>query len=129
MSMGFLSKGRHVLLDIVGWKEEQDFSADDLLALMRDVAEAAGVNVVHEHLVHFDGSVSPKGFASVLLIDESHISAHCYSEDGLLAMDIFTCGEHDPDTIADNLLAYMMAAAPTLECVNRQSHSRFLDRE
>ena len=70
MSMGFLSKGRHVLLDIVGWKEEQDFSADDLLALMRDVAEAAGVNVVHEHLVHFDGSVSPKGFASVLLIDE-----------------------------------------------------------
>lgn len=127
--MGFLSKGRLVLLDIVGWQDDQDFSAEDLLQSMRAVAEAAGIRIVHEHLVHFDGSVSPKGFAAILLIDESHISAHCYSEQGLLAMDIFTCGEHDPDTIADNMLAVMFSAAPTLECVNRQSHSRFLDRE
>jgi S-adenosylmethionine/arginine decarboxylase-like enzyme len=31
------------------------------------------------HIEVFDGKGSPPGFASVVLLDESHISAHMYS--------------------------------------------------
>ena len=54
-----------------------------------------GINVVHKKLIVFEQSVnapSPPGFTSVMLLDESHASAHCYSEMGLLAIDCFTCG-------------------------------------
>jgi S-adenosylmethionine/arginine decarboxylase-like enzyme len=39
----------------------------------------------------------------MVLLDESHCSAHAYSDEGLLALDIFTCGNTDPRDV----LAYM----------------------
>lgn len=127
--MDITARGKHVLLDFIGWNPEQSLSAADLLSLMRAVAEAAGVRILHEKLVEFDGSVSPEGFASVLLIDESHITAHCYSTQGLLAIDVFTCGDHDPEHIADELLIQFDKRAPELQCIERQSHLRFIERE
>ena len=39
----------------------------------------------------------------MILLDESHCSAHSYADLGLVALDIFTCGDTDPKTV----LAYM----------------------
>lgn len=60
------------------------------------------INVVFKKLVVFEDcsrdletrikASSPPGFTSVILLDESHATAHCYSEMGLLAIDCFTCG-------------------------------------
>ena len=30
------------------------------------------------------------------MLDESHCSAHSYADDGMIAMDVFTCGKTDP---------------------------------
>ena len=35
----------------------------------------------------------------MILLDESHCSAHSYADLGLIALDIFTCGETDPSDI------------------------------
>lgn len=56
-----------------------------------DSLKKYNINIVHKHIEFFDGSNSPPGFTSVFLIDESHVSAHCYSDTSLLALDIFTC--------------------------------------
>ena len=57
---------------------------------------------------------SPPGFAAVVLIDESHVTAHCYSERGILAIDVFTCGKHDPDILADSTIVPWFQEIPIL---------------
>jgi S-adenosylmethionine decarboxylase len=37
------------------------------------------------------------------MLDESHCSVHTYAELGLLAMDIFTCGDTDPKRIWERI--------------------------
>lgn len=87
-------RGHHVLLDYV---IDTLPAADELAAWLMNVLETAiraqSINIVHQHCEVFDGSASPPGFAAVLLLDESHCSAHCYSELGMLAIDVFSCGQ------------------------------------
>ena len=68
---------------------------------MERAVDASGARRVHSHNEEFDGTLSPPGFASVVLLDESHVSAHCYSETGLLAIDAFSCGNTDPARIIE----------------------------
>ena len=35
----------------------------------------------------------------MILLDESHCSAHCYADLGLIALDVFTCGDTDPNEV------------------------------
>ena len=74
----------------------------------------------------FDGEVSPPGFAAVVLIDESHVSAHCYSDRGWLAIDAFTCGDHDPEKIVENIHENLISINPNIRQMRRDSVKRFL---
>jgi S-adenosylmethionine decarboxylase len=62
---------------------------------MARAAELAGAQVLCQVRYKF-GHDSPPGFAAVVLLDESHCSAHSYADLGLVAMDVFTCGHTDP---------------------------------
>jgi len=66
-----------------------------VLNVMARSAERAGATVVSQVRYKF-GSDSPPGFAAVVLLDESHCSAHTYADLGLIAMDVFTCGNTNP---------------------------------
>ena len=66
-----------------------------VLDVMARSAERAGATVVSQVRYKF-GSDSPPGFTAVVLLDESHCSAHAYADLGLIAMDVFTCGNTDP---------------------------------
>jgi S-adenosylmethionine decarboxylase len=117
--------GAHVLLDYVDYVSPVKEDGEWVLAVLRDSARKLGVLEVHSHVESFDGSSSPPGFASVVLIDESHLSAHCYSDRGLLAIDIFTCGNHDPDSLADLIHKKLVSEIPTLRIVFRHRIERF----
>lgn len=119
------SVGSHVLLDYTDYISPKDDDASWILCLLRDSVRDSGVREVHSHVEIFDGSKSPPGFASVVLIDESHVSAHCYSERGLLAVDVFTCGENDADSLADLLHDRLVSEIPTLRLVFRERVERF----
>ena len=100
-------RGNHKVIDVTnavipGGFEEIDREGRRLLDAMAGAARDAGANVLMTHIEVFDGTdvtkagaKSPPGFASVVLLDESHLSAHCYASTGLLAIDAFTCGS-DP---------------------------------
>jgi len=62
---------------------------------MARAAEKAGATVISQVRYKF-GEDSPPGFAAVVLLDESHCSAHSYADLGLIAIDVFTCGQTDP---------------------------------
>ena len=122
---GTEARGGHVVLDYIGYSPPVDGDGDWMLQLLRGCVQRAGVREVHSHVAQFDGTESPPGFAAVVLIDESHVSAHCYSESGLLAIDIFTCGESDPVALADDIHREGVGAVPEIELAGRKMLDRF----
>ena len=119
------SAGAHVLMDYVDYASPCDDDAPWILDLMRGCVIECGIKEVHSHVESFDGKQSPPGFAAVVLIDESHVTAHCYSERGILAGDVFTCGTHDPDVLADSIHNAMSSEIPGLRIVSRERVERF----
>ena len=119
------SRGGHVVLDYTGYSSPVDDDGEWMLQVLRDCVRRAGIKEVHAHVAQFDGSESPPGFAAVVLIDESHVSAHCYSESGLLAVDIFTCGGSDPELLADEIHSIVVDAVPGLALSGREHLDRF----
>jgi S-adenosylmethionine decarboxylase len=61
-------------------------------------ATRAGATVISQVRYHFGHNSAP-GFTAMCLLDESHCSAHCYADLGLIALDVFTCGETDPNDV------------------------------
>jgi len=102
---------------------------DWMLALMEKAVDASGARRVHSHIENFDGTVSPRGFASVVLLDESHVSAHCYSDTGLLAVDAFSCGSTDPARIIEVIESELRKAFPEMEISRRKRVERFLTEQ
>ncbi len=90
-----MGRGRHLLVDC--WNVSRETCLDDkrFLEAMARGAERAGANVISQVRYRF-GHNSPPGFTAMVLLDESHVSAHSYADDGLVALDVFTCGETRP---------------------------------
>ena len=53
------------------------------------------------------------------MLDESHCSVHTYADLGLLAMDIFTCGDTNPMEIWENLSRKLGIDRADLRMVSR----------
>lgn len=89
------SKGLHTLIDITGFYVRKPFLYQRCLS-MKDRFEMICNNnhlrvVGSGHKVFDNETVSPPGWTMFLMLDESHISTHCYTDQGKMALDIFTC--------------------------------------
>ena len=82
--------GTHVLVDYTNFFPNVENIGNWMLSLMERVIDESTANRVHSYVAHFDGESSPLGFAAVVLLDESHLTAHCYSDRGWLSIDCFT---------------------------------------
>jgi S-adenosylmethionine decarboxylase len=121
-------KGTHIVADFI-WNTKVDKINYVVLAyrvfdIMKKAIERSGMKNVHEKLVVLDGD-TPEGFTSVILLDESHITSHCYSNEGLLAIDIFTCGSCDTAKVMDFVQNELLSIFQTLKCVYRDKYKRF----
>jgi len=119
------SAGSHVLLDYINYQRGELGDGKWVLSVLRECVKESGVREVHSHVEIFDGEESPPGFAAVVLIDESHVTAHCYSERGLLAIDVFTCGDSDAGEVADMINDVLVSENPDLRRVFTKSVERF----
>ena len=119
------AKGRHITLDYSGFTGDGKW----VLTVLRSAVSRSSAREVHAHVAEFDGEQSPTGFAAVVLIDESHVSAHCYAEEGILAVDCFTCGGIDPTEIADDIHEQLSGAIPTINLIQRTELDRFIMEE
>ncbi|MBN2311494.1 MAG: adenosylmethionine decarboxylase [Candidatus Hydrogenedentes bacterium] len=90
-----MHKGKHLLIDCRHVARELCLDDKRMLQVMARAAERAGSTVISQIRYKF-GSDSPPGFAALVMLDESHCSAHTYADLGLVAMDIFTCGTTEP---------------------------------
>ena len=118
-----MTNGAHIMLDCTG---AIGIEGAWMLSLMETAVDSSGARRVHSHNEDFDGSVSPPGFAAVVLLDESHVSAHCYSESGLLAIDAFSCGNTDPARIIEIIEKTLKEEYPRMTINRRKRIERFL---
>ncbi len=120
------SRGVHIFMDYINYNSPVINDGKWMLKALRSCVKKAGVKEVHSHVVEFDGKESPPGFAAVVLVDESHVTAHCYSEIGLLAIDVFTCGKNDPKIIVDELKLILSKSVEGISLVREEAVDRFL---
>lgn len=87
--------GRHLLVEL--WGASNLDSPELIDQALCKAAVAAGATVLHSHMHHF----SPyAGVSGVVVLAESHISIHTWPERDYAAIDVFMCGDCDPnDTI------------------------------
>ena len=90
-----LYKGKHLLIDCCGVSRELCLDDQRLLEAMASAATACGATVISQIRYRF-GSDSPPGCTAIVMLDESHCSVHTYADQGLIAMDVFTCGNTNP---------------------------------
>ena len=119
------SRGSHIFLDYLNYSCPIKDEGDWILSLMRDCVRESGIREVHSHVEVFDGSESPPGFAAVVLIDQSHVTAHCYSDEGLLAIDVFTCGNHDPEHVVELIHEGLISEIEGVMLVRKERVRRF----
>ena len=98
------SQGKHIFLDCTEFFPTSSFDGNDMLELMQRAVGKSDAKEVHAHVELFDGSTSPPGFAAVVLLDESLVSAHCYSDRGLLAMLLRAEGQTQRPSLRSCLL-------------------------
>jgi len=98
-------RGIHTIIDFSNFfirPKNLHAACNNLLTSYKFFANKNNLNVVGQNHKVFDNTIkSPNGFTLVLLLDESHISTHVYTDIGLLALDIFTCAgnpEHHINT-------------------------------
>ena len=120
-----MSRGKQICVDYVKCDFNDIRNGQWMLELMRHAVKNANVREVHSHVEEFDGSESPPGFAAVVLLDESHVSAHCYYENGLLAIDAFTCGIGDPSVIIDLIHERLISEMKDIKEMGRNEIKRF----
>lgn len=97
-----MHKGHHLLIDCRQVSRELCLNDELLLETMVEAARSAGATVISQIRYRF-GEGSPDGCTAIVMLDESHCSAHTYADLGLVAMDIFTCGGTDPKQIWGNI--------------------------
>ena len=95
-----MEKGHHILIDCRNVPRDVCLDDGKMLEVMARSAAKAGMHVISQVRYHFGHNSAP-GFTCVCLLDESHVSAHTYADLGLIALDVFTCGQTDPAKILD----------------------------
>lgn len=83
--------GTHLLIDLY-----EGHHLDDLAyvrEVMLEAANATGANILNDNFHDFDGD----GVTGVVSLSESHTSIHTWPRAGYAVLDIFTCGDCDPN--------------------------------
>ncbi len=89
---GVRCAGAHLIVDVYGGNRLDEI--EHIEETLRRCVEVAGATLLHIHLHHFDENF---GVSGVAVLAESHISIHSWPEHNYAALDIFMCGDTQPE--------------------------------
>lgn len=113
--------GRHILLDLYDCPVAILGNVDLLQNVLVQAANAANATIVFQHFHHFGEN---GGVTGVLLLAESHISIHTWTEYAFAAADIFVCGNRANAQLASRVLIDGLQAK-SFDCWNQNRGQMF----
>jgi S-adenosylmethionine decarboxylase len=121
--------GKQVTMDIKNFFVDAKIGGQFIFELMKKSLKLGTCREVHSKLVILGKDQSPpseEGWTSIILVDESHLSAHCYSDRGIVSLDTFTCGSGtDPEKLAAFILEEIKKEYPDIVLVEKNVINRF----
>jgi len=108
---GIKYAGRHLIIDLWGASHLDNLPLVE--KTLQDVVVACGATLLHIHLHHFTPN---GGISGVAVLAESHISIHTWPERQYAALDVFMCGESQPERSIEVL---RQAFNPSQVCINQ----------
>ena len=112
-----MSLGQHLVIDI--WTEINHPMLMDMEAgekFFNEMLKDAGVTILANNWHHFGEGF---GYTGVVVLAESHLSAHCWNEHGFVAIDVFVCGSVDPKIFIDKMVKFFNG-----KCYQYNTHDR-----
>ena len=107
--------GKHLLLEVYDVHFDLINDVDTLKEVMIRGIERAKMTILNV----FSHCFVPQGCTVVIALSESHVSCHTWPENGCLAIDVYTCGEGNPQLIALELLDYLNSDNYSIRELNR----------
>jgi S-adenosylmethionine decarboxylase len=95
--------GKHLLLELSGCCADTLNNRALVRSALLAAASAAGATVVGETIHGF----TPHGLTALLLLAESHLSIHTWPEAGYAAVDVYTCGDCQPEAAIEILAQHL----------------------
>ena len=106
---GLKYAGTHLLVDLWGAKRLND--ADLIETALKECITACGATLLYLHLHCFSEN---GGISGVAVLAESHISIHTWPEREYAAIDIFMCGDAQPNKAVPILRRYFQPSTVQL---------------
>ena len=97
-STGDQFAGCHILADF--WGVERMSDLDLIKKTIEESARKAGANILHSYYHPFGDGM---GVSGVTVLSESHISIHTWPERSFASIDVFMCGNCDPQATINYL--------------------------
>ncbi|WP_043934139.1 adenosylmethionine decarboxylase [Bacillus sp. EB01] len=97
--------GRHVISELWGCDFEKLNNLDYIEQTFVEAALRSGAEI-REVAFH---KFAPQGVSGVVIISESHLTIHSFPEHGYASIDVYTCGDLNPNVAADYIAAALNA--------------------
>ena len=107
--------GKPLLLEVYNVKYDLINDASSREEVMIAGIKRAGMTILNV----FQHCFIPQGCTIVISLAESHVSCHTWPEEGCLAIDVYTCGEGNPQLIALELLKYLDSSDYSIREIDR----------
>lgn len=100
------SFGPHLTLDLSDCNIDKLKDLDFVFKILNDLPDKIGMTkVTQPHVFHYEGLVpEDKGVTGMVIIAESHISVHTFSEKNYIFVDIFSCKPFDVEFAAKYII-------------------------
>lgn len=118
--------GKHGLLDAYGCPSQLLNNVSFLEETIQNAAQQAGAKILLSHLHHFG---EQQGLTGVLLLAESHLSIHTWPEWNFAAIDIFLCGQLQPDNALPILLSALQPTHFNWQIITRGQDHPFITQQ
>ncbi|UBF29254.1 S-adenosylmethionine decarboxylase [Kovacikia minuta CCNUW1] len=92
------------------------YTAPALLELLQTAVQEAGLTSVAKAAATFE----PQGVSTVLILEESHVALHVWTESCKIAVDIHVCDYHQNNLLKAEKLAELLALRLTGRCDRSQ---------
>ncbi len=108
-------RGAHVMVDLYGASFDVLNDQSTIARVFEKAVPKGGATLLGIQLKQFE----PQGVTALALLSESHVSIHTYPEKGSAFLDVFTCGDCDPELITNEIASELGAKLKDVKYVPR----------